>query len=114
MRFALKPGEAVRLTLALAKAVKLALKPAREPKAGSFEGLAAIDVSRAGKLSVALSSATYVDLIRDGKALKSAGHERLADCTGIHKTVTFDVTPGRYIIQLIGAPERTVEMMTAG
>lgn len=112
MRFALKPGDAVKLALAPARSVKLAVKSGHTAAPGSYAGLAAIDVDRAGRLTVALSSATYVDLVRDGRALVAVAHQRTADCATMHKTVTFAVTPGRYLVELTDAPQRAVVMAT--
>ena len=111
MRFALKTGIATDLTLLPANKVKLAISSDRV-KPGTSSGLAAIDVERAGKLDVALSTATYVDLIRDGKALKSVSFGNPRNCDGVHKSVTFDVKPGRYVVQLTNAPEAKVRLAT--
>jgi hypothetical protein len=50
------------------------------------------------------------DLVRDGRALKSTGHTDLKTCPGLRKSVSFDVVPGRYIVQLTNAPETSVKM----
>ena len=108
MRFALKPGKAYSLSLAPAPAVRLAGQTRHIPKPRTWAGLAAIDVTTRGKLTIALSSATYVDLIRDGVTLTSIDHARTEACPSMHKTVTFDVVPGRYLVQLTDAPDRNV------
>lgn len=112
MKFALATGTSVQLELRASKDVQFAVASDRKPKANSLAGLAALDVAKAGKLDVILSNATYVDLVRDGKTLKSTGHASLATCPGFRKSVSFDVVPGRYIVQLNDAPERTVRMAT--
>ena len=110
MKFALKADTATDLTLVPAEQVKVALRLSRAAKPGRWAGLAAIDVSKAGKLDVALSTATYVDLIRDGKALKSVSFGQPKNCPNVHKSVTFDVVPGRYILQFTDAPDKAVRM----
>jgi hypothetical protein len=92
--------------------VKLAVKTDRKAKWNTSAGLAALDVAKPGKLDVILSNATYVDVVRDGRVLKSIGHTDLKTCTGFRKSVSFDVVPGRYIVQLTDAPARTVKMAT--
>ena len=112
MKFALKTGTATDLTLLPADKVELVVKSDRSGKTETSAGLAALDVERAGKLDVALSTATYVDLIRDGKALKSISFGQPKDCAGVHKSVTFEVVPGRYIVQLTNATQPEVRMAT--
>jgi hypothetical protein len=67
-------------------------------------------VTKAGKLDVILSNATYVDLMRDGRTLKSTGHTDLLTCQGLRKSVSFDVVAGCSIVQLTNAPEKSVKM----
>lgn len=112
MKYALATGASDLIELRAGKDVKFAVDSARKAKAGTSAGLAALDVAKAGKLDVILSNATFVDLVRDGKILKSTGHADLKTCTGLRKSVSFDVIPGRYIVQLTDAPERTVKMAT--
>jgi hypothetical protein len=108
MKFALQTGQAVRLSLLGANTVKLAAASAHKAKPNRAAGLAALDVPRAGTLSVALSTATYVDLVRDGTIIKTSGFSD--NCGAVRKTVRFPVTPGRYIVQLTDAPTKTVTM----
>ncbi len=110
MKFALAPNSATRLRLLKADQVALAA-PSRAKRTTSA-GLAALDVPRAGTLDVVLSNATYVDLVRDGKPLRSTAHRMTTGCTGMRKAVSFAVTPGRYVVQLTGAPEQSVTMGT--
>lgn len=112
MKFALATGSSTLLELRGAKDVQLAVTTDRKAKPNTSAGLAALDVATAGKLDVILSNAAYVDLVRDGRVLKSTGHTDLKTCTGFRKSVSFDVVPGRYIIQLTDAPARTVKMAT--
>lgn len=112
MKFALATGTSTQLELRAGKDVKLAAITDRKPKPRTSAGLAALNVAKAGKLDVILSNATYVDLVRDGRTLKSASFTMPKDCPGIRKSVTYDVVPGRYIIQLTDAPARTVKMAT--
>lgn len=112
MKYALVTGGSDLIELRGVNDVKLAVDSGRKPKPASSAGLAALDVAKAGKLDVILSNATYVDLVRDGAILKSTGHADLKTCSGFRKLVTFDVTPGRYVVQLVDAPERTVKMAT--
>ena len=110
MKFALAPNTATRLRLIRADRVKLAT-PSRATR-GTSAGLAALDVPRAGTLDVVLSNASYVDLVRDGKPLRSTAHRMTTGCKGMRKAVSFAVVPGRYVVQLTGAPQASVVMGT--
>ena len=112
MRFALAPNASHRLELRGSRDVRLAAGNIRRPDARRSAGLAALDVPKAGKLDVFLSNATNVDLVRDGRTLRSVSHVDLKTCPGVRKSVTFDVVPGRYIVQLTNAPARSVQMAT--
>lgn len=112
MKFALATGTSTIIELRAAKDVKFAVESKRTAKPNASAGLAALEVSKAGPLEVILSNATYVDLVRDGAILKSTSHSDLKACPGFRKSVLFDVVPGRYIVQLTDAPERTVKLAT--
>ena len=112
MQFALATGTSAQLELRAGKDVKLASPTDRKPGPRTSAGLAAIDVPTAGKLDVILSNSTYVDLVRNGRILKSTSFSMPKDCPGIRKSVTYNVVPGRYIVQLTNAPARSVKMAT--
>jgi hypothetical protein len=111
MRFALEPNSSAQLELHVQRSVVLATKQGKPGWMNRFAGLAAIDVKKAGKLDVALSSKAYVDLVRDGRTLQSVDHRR-ANCNGVFKVVTFDVEPGRYIVQVADAQARNLRLGT--
>ena len=113
MRFALPPNTAHRLELRGSRDVRLAIAKSRGRNARGSAGLAAIEVPKAGKLDVFLSNATYVDLVRDGRALRSISHADFKACPNLRKSVSFDVVPGRYIMQLTDAPARSVTISTS-
>lgn len=112
MKFALATGTSTEIGLLPAKDLKLAVAGQRPPRPGSTAGLAALDVGKPGKLDVLLSNAAYVDLVRDGRTLKSSAHTDFKTCPGLRKSVSFDVVPGRYIVQLTNAAGKSVKMAT--
>lgn len=109
LRFALKPNGSAQLQLHPEPAVAVPLKKERAKQPRQFAGLAALDVAKAGKLEVSLSDRAYVDLIRDGRALESTAHGHRG-CRGLAKSVSFDVRPGRYIVQIVNSPAKTVRI----
>jgi hypothetical protein len=112
-KFALAVGPATRLTLLPAAEVTPVVGSDHKAKAGTSAGLAALDIARVGKLDIALSTAAYVDLVSDGKIAASSGHRNGNACTGIRKIVTFDVKPGRYVVQLSDAPGTSIVMQAS-
>ena len=110
MKFALKPGGVVQIGLLPQGAVRFAAgKATRQGHAG----MAAIDVPRAGTLQLSVSNKTFVDLVRGGKPLDLAGETRERGCPGVQKTLAFKVTPGRYLVQFSGSPDRSVRIATS-
>ncbi len=109
LRFGLKPNSSAQLQLHAEPSVAVPIKQDRAKQTREFAGLAALDVVKAGKLDVSLSDRAYVDLVRDGRAVASSMHGH-GKCAGIAKTVTFDVKPGRYIVQIADAKVRSVRV----
>lgn len=107
MKFGLKPGGTVQIALLDQNQVKFAAGKATRK---GYAGLAALDVPKAGVLELALDNKTYVDLVRGGKALDLAGEPKGHGCPGIQKALDFKVTPGRYVVQLSGSPDKSVKI----
>ena len=105
LRFALKPGTVTGISLLPKDEVRFAVGDVTRT---GYAGVAAVDVATAGTLQVLVSNRTFVDLVRDGKALELAGEPGHSDCPGAHKSLTFAVTPGRYLLQLSGSAERDI------
>ncbi|HWK36564.1 homogentisate 1,2-dioxygenase [Sphingomonas sp.] len=102
------PGRAVRAALLPVAQVDFAPVPDR---VSGFGGVLAFDVAAAGRYRVALGAGAWIDLVRDGAVLTSVGHGHGPACSGIRKMVDFDLAPGRYLIQLSGAPEAAITAM---
>jgi hypothetical protein len=102
-------------TLALKPATKVEFKPAlaRPAKDGSFGGFFPIDIAKAGRYRIALSSGAWIDLVQKGDRLKSADHAHGPDCSGIAKIVAFDLQPGRYWLQLSEAKDARINVMVS-
>ena len=100
-----------RLPLHKFESLRYSVAPDREPNVFLFGGMVPIEVKKAGKLTVALDSGAWIDLVRDGHAQKSVSHGHGPACSGIRKMVDFDVTPGRYLLQIVNAPTATIHAM---
>ena len=82
--------------------------PAKKIREGTFGGLVMLTIEKAGEYSVALDQAAWVDVVRDGKTIKSSRHGHGPDCTTIRKMVDFKLDPGHYTVQISNAPKDTV------
>ena len=107
------PLAAARTGLALHRYESLSywIAPAREPDPFKFGGMVPIIVKKPGRLTVALDEGAWIDLVRDGKAVTSVSHGHGPACSGIRKTVDLDVTEGRYLLQIVNAPNASIRAM---
>lgn len=102
-------AKAVRLALGPQADAKLPSPPERLPKepdtiANRFAGYVRIDkVPGPGTYTVALSAASWLDAIQDGKMIKPAAFSGATDCDGIRKVVKFDLQGGPLLLQVSSA-----------
>ncbi|HEV2598286.1 MAG TPA: homogentisate 1,2-dioxygenase [Sphingopyxis sp.] len=93
------------------ESLRYGVAPERKPDVHKFGGMIPIEVKKAGRLIVALDAGAWIDLVRDGAAQKSVVHGHGPACSGIRKMVEFDVTPGRYQLQIVNAPAASIHAM---
>lgn len=107
------PLGAARTELALHKfeSLRYGVAPDRKPDAYKFGGTIPVEVRKAGRLIVALDAGAWIDLVRGGAVLKSVTHGHGPACSGVRKMVEFDVTPGRYQLQIVNAPTASIHAM---
>ena len=70
-----------------------------------------VAVKKPGRLLVALDQGAWIDLVQDGRPVKPAAHRHGPACSGITKIVEYRVAPGRYLLQIVNAPEPTIRAM---
>lgn len=92
-----RPGQAVTLGLHPAGTMRFPVAP-RKP--GGNGGLAELTVAEAGTYRVALSTAAWIDIVLNGKALESTAHGHGEPCSGIRKIVEFSLKPGRHVLAI--------------
>jgi hypothetical protein len=109
----LQPGTAARATLAPVAQVRFPVAPARPGAAGTAGGLFAVPVARAGRYRVALAGPAWIDMVRDGRAAAAVAHGHGPACTTIRKVVEFDLTPGRWTLEVTGSAAATLVLMVA-
>jgi hypothetical protein len=81
--------------------------PVKNTKEGTFGGLLMLTIEKAGIYAVALDQPARIDVVRDGKIIKSSGHGHGPACSTIRKMVDFKLDPGHYTVQISNAPKDT-------
>lgn len=106
-------GQGVRANLLPAADVSYPLAPAKPGAAGTSGGVLAFEIARAGRYRVALGAGAWIDVVQGGRALASVAHGHGPDCSPVKKMVDFDLKPGRYLLEVAGAPSPTLALMIA-
>ncbi len=106
-------GAGMRATLAQTPRVAYPVQPEHPGTATTHGGLFAFTVTDAGTYRVALSGPAWIDLVAGSEAVASSAHGHGPDCTGVRKMVDFPLKPGRYLLQVSGAPEPAIELLVA-
>ncbi|XJJ62366.1 homogentisate 1,2-dioxygenase [Novosphingobium sp. BL-8H] len=107
----LELGKAVDGGLHPTPQVRFALRPEKPGGSVSFGGIYAFSVKDAGKYRVALGSAAWIDVVKDGAAVTSIAHGHGPDCSGIRKMVDFSLEPGEYLLQISANPEAKLPLL---
>ncbi|MEZ5734231.1 MAG: hypothetical protein R3E09_00270 [Novosphingobium sp.] len=94
------PGRAVELTLVPTPEVRYLIRPEQPGGSVSYGGLVRFVVDEAATYRVALETAAWIDVVRDGVAAASVAHGHGPDCSGIRKMVDFALEPGSYVLQI--------------
>jgi hypothetical protein len=105
--------QAASVTLHPGNDVRFVIAPEKTGSAGSYGGMLSLDVREAGNYQVALSAGAWLDMVQDGAAVASTGHEHGAECPGLRKMVSFPLKPGRHVIQLSGNREDTIQVLVS-
>lgn len=110
-------AQAFSLALLPDTEVPFTLPPAKRKKDAETEHFGAIIAFsapvKAGTYQVTLSGEGWIDLIQDGKSLKSAAHSGVKDCPGLRKSVRFAVGEAPVVLQISGVPEASIKVAIA-
>lgn len=106
-------GRGVVATLPLSAQVTYPIAPSRPQGATSHGGVFAFSAPQPGRYRVALGAPAWIDVVANGAPLPSVAHGHGSDCSPVHKTVDFDLKPGRYLLQLVGSDRASLAMMIA-
>lgn len=93
------------------ESLRYGIAPERKPDVFKFGGMIPIEVKKAGRLIVALDAGAWIDLVQGGAVVKSVTHGHGPACSTIRKMVEYDVTQGRYQLQIVNAPTASIHAM---
>ncbi len=107
-------GQAVDLSLAAVDTISFDVPPDHAPAAGTFGATASVTVPPEGELQFSLSDEAWIDVVQDGKTVKSSAFSGVKTCPGIRKSVRFKLSAGPATVQLSGAkkPDLKVAVLT--
>jgi hypothetical protein len=110
MKLALPLPVAVAIDLSPFADAKLPMAPERAPKQpNSFAGFISVPAPpAAGSYKVTLSSEAWIDVVQDGHYLKSFAHTGASGCTGIRKSVKFNLDAAPFVVQLSNVPANKI------
>lgn len=103
-------GAAADLALEPIDAVSFTVPPEHAPADGTFGTTANVTVPPDGELQISLSGEAWIDVIQDGRAVKSAAFSGVKTCPGIRKSVRFKLAGGAAIVQVSGAKEDSIKI----
>lgn len=104
-------GRGATATLLPMAQVSYAVRPEKPGVPSSNGGLFAFTTPTAGRYRIALGTAVWIDVVKDGAIVASVDHGHGPDCSGVRKTVDFDLKPGRHILEVTSATSRTLQLM---
>ncbi|TPI40020.1 hypothetical protein FJW07_12440 [Mesorhizobium sp. B3-1-9] len=103
-------GQAVDFSLEAVDTVSFEVPPERAPAAGTFGATASVAVPPDGELQLSLSDEAWIDVVQDGKTVKSVAFSGVKTCPGIRKSVRFKLAGGAAIIQISGAKKADLKV----
>lgn len=109
----LQLGKGYEATIAKRDSVAFAIAPEKPGGSVSYSGVFAFTVPEAGNYAVALSSAAWIDVVEDGKALEPLSFGHGPACTTIRKIVVYPLKPGRHLLQVAGNGGESATLLVA-
>jgi len=89
---------------------KLPVPPSRTPKsADSYAGYAtAAAIAKPGTYRVTLSAPAWIDVVQNGHALQSTAFSGASGCSGIAKSVKFELSASPFSVELSGSTAHVI------
>lgn len=108
------PDKAIELTLEPAPAVKLPATPGIKKQAipkNSFSGWFSIaDVGKPGLYQITIPSHAWIDVVQHDALVSTAAFSGDKNCKSLRKSVQYDLGAGPAIIQVSGAPDKSMKL----
>jgi hypothetical protein len=103
---------ALKLALLPLAEAKLPMEPSRKPRSQeTFAGFVSYAaVPQPGIYRVTLSEGAWIDVVQDGKEMKSGAFSGVTGCEGIRKSVKFDLTARPFLVEISGSPARQLSI----
>jgi hypothetical protein len=103
---------AVKLSLVPFASAKLPIAPERAPKSpDSFAGWLQMAAPAAGEYKVSVSSNAWIDVVQNGKLVKSGAFSGALGCEGIRKSVKFTLAATPFSVQVTGVPNDSIAIV---
>ncbi|MBS0242602.1 MAG: hypothetical protein JSS20_10525 [Proteobacteria bacterium] len=103
------PDGAVELKLAPPEGVQFVVAPKRKPAETSGNAVISLPpVAIGGAYQVTLSDEAWIDVVQDGAAAPTLDFSGVKGCSGVRKSVRFDLKAGPAIIEISGSPGQTI------
>lgn len=103
-------GAAADLALVPVEKAGFAMRPEHAPAPGTFGAVASVAVPPEGSIQISLSGEAWIDVIQDGKAVRSADYSGVKTCPGIRKSVRFKLATGQATLQFSGAKKADLKV----
>jgi hypothetical protein len=103
-------GAAIKLALVPLAEATLPMEPSRKPKSPeSYAGFVRLPAPpMPGAYRVTLSEAGWIDVIQEGREVKSGAFSGAVDCEGVRKSVKFHLFAAPLVIEVTGAASRAI------
>jgi hypothetical protein len=109
--FAALPSSGITLVLVAPADAKLPTPPERAPKEGTFAGFATFtSPPKAGTYTISLSAGGWIDVVQEGRFLRSVTSSGVKDCNGIRKSVKFEIPAKPFVLQISGVEANSVNL----
>jgi hypothetical protein len=93
--------------------VSFSVQPEKPGGSVAYAGLFEFNVATEGSYAVALGSAAWIDVLEDGRSIRSSSFGHGPECTTIRKIVVFPLKAGKHVLQISANGEAKLKLMVA-
>jgi len=109
------PAKAISLSLLPMDQVKSTAEQSRRRKEADNTqfggGVTFESIGEPGIYQISLPVRGWVDVVQDGKTLKSTAHTSKTDCDGVRKSIRYAIGQGPVTVEVSGLPSDTVKFV---